>query len=200
MKYIKHFELYKDQYFGKDTDDYNNLPDDWIWSSKGELDLTNYESALNYARLHGDPHLFKNKQLDMDTKDTHGLNIEQRIRTYMEEYKKVSVFKEVNIFRIIKLESINKLNTNNIGQSWSFRKDGAGTYGSGRVIEPNKEYNEETTFLLSGIISTNDIDWESGFFNFLTYSLEQFECCVKKGSTVLITEINDKKVKIKGTI
>ena len=200
MKYIKYFELFKDQYFGKNTDDYNNLPDDWIWGSKGELDLNDYESALNYARLHGDPHLFKNKQLDMVTKDIHGLNIEERIRTYMEEYKKVSVLKEVNIFRTLKLESIDKLDTNNIGECWSFRKEGAGTYGSGRVIEPNKEYNEETNYLLTGIVSTNDINWESGFFSFLTYSLEQFECYVKEGSKVIITEINGKKVKIKGTI
>ena len=136
----------------------------------------------------------------MVTKDIHGLNIEERIRTYMEEYKKVSVLKEVNIFRTLKLESIDKLDTNNIGECWSFRKEGAGTYGSGRVIEPNKEYNEETNYLLTGIVSTNDINWESGFFSFLTYSLEQFECYVKEGSKVIITEINGKKVKIKGTI
>lgn len=200
MKYIKYFELFKDKYFDKGTSEYNNLPDNWVWGSKGDLDLSNYDSALNYAYLHGDPHLFKDKQLDMTSKDSHGLTIEQRIRIYMDEYKKVSLLKEVNIFRTLKLESIDKLDTNNIGSYWSFRKEGAGTYGSGRVIEPGKKYQDESSYLLTGLVSTNSIDWELGFFNFLTYSLEQFECYVKKGSQVLITGINDKIVDIKAII
>lgn len=192
MKYIKCFELFKDKYFDTKTQEYDNLPDDWIWGSNGyyKLNLNDYNSALKYLYLHGDPHLFKNKQLDMNQKCILNLTIKERIEVYMEEFKKISSFKEVEIYRALNLSSINDLNLNNIGEYWSFKKEGTGTYGAGSKLN---------TFLLTGKISPLSINWEIGFLNFMTYS-EQFECNVLNGSKVNIVKINNDIVNIEGII
>lgn len=48
MRYLKYFELFKDEYFSADSEEYNNLPDDWVWGSRSDvkLDFNNYDCLL----------------------------------------------------------------------------------------------------------------------------------------------------------
>jgi len=103
---------------------------------------------------------------------------------------------KIEVYRLLKLNTINDLDINNVGVFWSFSKDNVGSYGITNTDDLNKN-----TFILTAIVKTADIDWESGFYSFLLYGRYELECNMKKGSECLITHINDKKLStpIKGT-
>ena len=151
-----------------------------LFEEFNELDFTNYDSVAKWVI----------KNIDLDSLYTEeDMNIlselgEERITDYMVKYKEVTHKNEIEIYRLVMLHKIEDLNLNKIGEWWSFEPDGVGSYGFGGG-------DKHDSYVLTGIINVKDIDWERGFYSFMCYGKDQFECNVKHGSKVIITQIND---------
>lgn len=177
MKYIKLYEGFKDPY-------------------PYELNLENYESALEFASKYADQHLFKGGELDLDsTYSTDNTSLKDRILLYMNKFAECKNMDRIEVYRSIRLSDLGDLSLNKLGNCWSFDKKCAYPHGYTKVIE-----SIEKDFILTGLISNKDINWKYGFINFLTFSIEQWECYINTGSKVEITNINDKVIKLIGTI
>ena len=157
------------------------------------LDFTDYHSVVNWVRDN-----MENDVLFIDEDSTVLSDLgEDRVTEYMYKFRDVTRKNEIEIYRLIMLQNIENLNINNIGEWWSFERDGVGDYGFN-----GSDRHKHNSFVFTGTINTNDIDWERGFYSFMNYGKDQFECNVKIGSNVIITHINDELLEkeIIGTI
>jgi len=148
---------------------------------KEDLDLTNFENSKNWALNHGPEDIDKNWKDPMTGKD-----LDEIIYMYINKYKSIIKETEIEVYRMIMLDDISLMNLKNVGVFWSFEKSGVGVYGGGKGSK---------VFVLTAEINTKDIDWIQGFYSFLSYGPSEFECYIKKGSNIVITHINDKKLK-----
>lgn len=135
--------------------------------------LKNYHSAEEYA--------LNNFDIEDDSLTDEQ---EERIQTYVDHYNSINS-KYIRIYRAIRLDDISQLDVNNIGLFWSFFKHGA---------QPQNGKGKNT-YVLTGIINTKNIDWETGFMSFFYYGEDQFECAVNTNVPIKIVEIDNKPIK-----
>jgi hypothetical protein len=153
--------------------------------------LENFKKAKRWAQenINDLPSSFydnnedKYSQEDIITKEL----IEKRIREYVTMYGEISPEDTITLYRAICVSTIKHIDFDAIGVYWSFKKEGADCYGA------NSE--EKPRFILKGDLKGKDIDWEHGFYSFVWYGEEQWECALKKGSIITIKEINGEKLK-----
>ena len=156
------------------------------------LDLSNFNIAKKWIIEQNLDDVVNEEgdDLDYSYRDSYtGMDIEEIIYDYVYLYNSVISKDEIEIYRLIRLNSIEELELDNIGEYWSFNEKGVGDYGSGR-----REFKGEKKYVFTGIINPDDIDWESGFYSFIYYP-NQYECNLKNNVSVLITEINGIKLK-----
>jgi hypothetical protein len=129
-------------------------------------------------------------ELDWDYTDTQtGDDLDTLIYEYMNIYEKISNEDEIEVYRLVKLNTIEDLDLSCVGVYWSFKKEGVGDYGG-----KGRKFTGDKSFVLNATINTSDINWEYGFYSFLTFGLTEFECCMNDASECLITHINDKEL------
>ncbi len=98
----------------------------------------------------------------------------------------------------VSLDSVEDLVFDPIGTYWSFEKDGVGDYhGTYRDSGTSWKIPKENAklYILTAIVSPKDINWQHGFDSFMWYGEDQWECSLDNGIPVLITHIDDKKLK-----
>jgi hypothetical protein len=116
--------------------------------------------------------------------------LEDRIYDYMGRYRDVKNDPSVTVHRLIVAENPDAIDCNKIGMYWSFERSGVGSYGMKR-----QRTERDEDFILTGQVSPRCIDWEHGFASYLWYGDEQWESALFKGCPVLVTHIDDEKLK-----
>jgi hypothetical protein len=157
---------------------------------KESLDFNNWDSVVSWLEKDGPEIIFDDESnIDWTYRDNMtGDDLETIIINYIEKYNEVSSTSEIDIYRMVLLNNINDLDLRNVGVFWSFEENGVGAYGVGKKMTGNNP------FILNATVNTSDIDWEQGFYSFITYGRSEFECYMKKGSKCLITHINEKEL------
>lgn len=158
--------------------------------SKKSLDLSDFSSVKKWiinSRL-DDIVNEEGDDLDYSYIGQNGSSLEDLIKEYMWFFINFSEKKEITIYRLLRLNTIDDLELNDIGEYWSFDKSGVGDYGSGR-----RKFKGESKFILTGLTNPKNIDWEDGFRHYLNYPSEQ-ECELKSGTRVKIIAIDDVKL------
>lgn len=157
---------------------------------KETLDLSDKDSVIAWMNKNAPESLFDDDgNIDWNYTDAAtGEDLETLIATYMEKYQQIDSEYEIEVYRMVKLDSIKQLDLKNVGTYWSFSKDGVGAYGIGKDFVGSKPY------ALTAIVKTQEIDWEQGFYSYLSYGRSEFECNMKKGSDCIIISINEKEL------
>ena len=160
-----------------------------LLESAQNLDLSGYESIVLWLENNGPEQIFdENGSLDFSYTDPMtGMDLEELIYTYKNQYVKVISEYDIEIYRLVLLKDINDLNIKNIGVFWSFEKDGVGAYGA-------TEKSGKKPFVLNAQVKIEDINWEAGLYSFIAYGKSEFECNMKKSSEISITKINDTSI------
>jgi hypothetical protein len=155
------------------------------------LDLSTFDNAKKWviSQQIDDVVNEDGDDLDYDYRAVNGMDVEELIYEYVSKYNNVKNEDFIEIYRLIRLDNINQLELDNIGEYWSFEETGVGDYGSGR-----REFKGNKKFVLTGLVEPSNIDWEHGFYSFLFYP-DQDECALKAGTNVKITEINGQELK-----
>lgn len=143
-----------------------------------DLDLTKFSDAVEWAE--------KNTDIDFEN-EREKESTEDRISNYMHKYQEVMKKSEIEIYRALCVPKKEDVNLKKLGTWWSFDKDGVGCYGAdtrkGKVL-----------VVLTALISSKAIDWETGFYSFLFYGEDQWECAVNEGAQVTVTHIDGEKL------
>ena len=112
------------------------------------------------------------------------------IHSYINKYNELKNKDSIEIYRLVKLNEEKDLDKKNIGMHWSFSPDGVGDYGGDH---PKRvAHGTGNSFVLTGNVDPQFIDWVYGFSSFMWYGEDQWECALLKGAKVTITKINDK--------
>ena len=137
-----------------------------------KIDFNNRKSIKQWIENNAPDSLFDDEgELDTDFVNKDGDNIEDLIDWYTSKYNEVKNEGSATLYRAVRLDSINQLDKNNIGEFWSFEKDGASNYGAGG----KRDVKEGDLFLIEANVNFEDINWEEGFYSFLAYGREEFE-------------------------
>lgn len=165
---MKHIKLFEN---------FNNI--DYIMSD--EEHAIDYLDSINFFEDHG---FEKDDEIILDNIS----NIIYHYRWLKED--------TIEIYRQLKVPGFNSINFNEIGQFWSFNKEGVGAYDAGVNNKYNKNWdnNELQYITITAKTNKNNIDWLETLIANAIYGEEQFECYMKKDSPVLITHIDDKKL------
>lgn len=166
-----------------------NVPPDKALIESVDLDLSNSSSAYRWASENVDG-------VNPEENDAHTNQMyRDRVNDYCYKYRSIMAQATIELYRAVVLADISELRTNEIGTHWSFEKSGAGAYGLNR-----QQQSHEKEHVLTGTAKTKDIDWEYGFTSFLWYGQDQWECALNPGADVVVTAIDDSKLKqpIKG--
>ncbi len=162
-------------------------------TATSNLDLSDRDNVIKWLEDGNGPENIYDEDdgtLDWNYIDTMtGDDLDTLISEYMSIYKRVTYDDEITVYRMIMLNQIEDLDVNDIGIYWSFNEDGVGAYGGvGKKVEGDE------AFVLNAIIDTSDIDWEQGFYSYLTFGSTETECNLNKGNKCLITHINDEEL------
>jgi hypothetical protein len=117
----------------------------------------------------------------------------ERAAAYVERFRDCMSRSGVEVYRAVKVAEPKAINWQNVGTHWSFERDGVGVYG-----QVPAEHQEGREIILTAMVNPQNIDWEYGFTSFMYYGEDQWECAVDKGSTVLVTAIDQQPVNIRG--
>jgi hypothetical protein len=152
--------------------------------------LTDASAALSWARRHAlnafrllgqSSHLSKAGLLRRAKK---------RVKQYVDFYRFTARVGHVRLWRAVRLESIGDLNTERIGQYWSFRPNGARQYHLcvGRRTEFGRVY------ILTAVARQEDIDWGHGFVSYMIYGAKESEVALLPDSGVLVTHVDSEPI------
>lgn len=158
--------------------------------------LSNYETAKKFAYDNIDDVTGAFDDYNEDPDDIHASysrdNYIEKIDMYVDKYNTLKNEKFVTIYRLIKLNSIDDLDTTNIGKHWSFEKSGVGAYGE---QHPNRGMmSTGEPFVLEAEVNPKNIDWVYGFHSFIWYGEDQWECALNEGTKVIINKIDDEEL------
>ena len=117
------------------------------------------------------------------------------ISLYVDKYNELKNENVVTIYRLIKLNNLNDLDVEDIGKHWSFEKEGVGDYGSTHPKQTKGPHSK--SYILTANVNPQDIDWVYGFYSFIWYGEDQWECALNEGTNVQITAINDESLETK---
>ncbi len=105
---------------------------------------------------------------------------------------------------MVEVPSTEHIDFSEVGYSWSFKKEGVGTYDSGVVNQFNKNWNRKDSkdITLTAIAKTKDINWRGTLIANAIYGEDQSECEMSKGAELIITHIESEELvdKIKATV
>lgn len=159
--------------------------------------LSNYETARKYAYENIDDVTEAFDEYKKNPDNIHAAYSRDYyidlIDLYVDKYNELKTQSSVTIYRLIMLDSLKDIDLNNIGMHWSFEKEGVGAYGGTHTN--HKMMKSGKPFILEGEVDPKYIDWVYGFYSFVWYGEDQWECALTKGTNVLIKSINDKKLK-----
>jgi hypothetical protein len=161
----------------------------WEWA-KINVDVKVTEEDLedleDLEESEDDLYESKKKILEIELEEA-----QEKALLYSQKYNETIKNPNVVLYRAIKILSLDDIDWESIGTHWSFNKKNAGTYGEMYQNVLKKGFD----VILTGIANTKDIDWEYSFTSFMYYGEDQWECSLNEGSTVLITHIDDEKLK-----
>jgi hypothetical protein len=148
------------------------------------LDLTDADAALSWAREHV-PDAFP-ERADTPYHSALYQMAAGRAAEYAEFHDLATRGGPVRLWRAVRLESIGDLDTEKIGNHWSFTPEGAGQQqgpeGFGRI------------HVLSAETDPANIDWAYGFTSYMHYGADQSEAALLPGSEVLVTRVDGEPV------
>jgi hypothetical protein len=156
-----------------------------------DLDLSKGSSVFEWVKEN-----VPDVGIDVDDESEEGYSIrlteeeEDRINEYCNKYADVINEPKIEIYRGVKLNNIKNLDLKDIGMYWTFEKECADYYGSGKR-EPPKNAK---LYVLTGIINPKNIEWEHGLTSFIWYGPDQWECALEIGTPVTIIAIDDEKL------
>lgn len=174
---MKHLKLYED-YNDNDGSNLDNILLD-------EYDAIDYLKSIDFFESHGfdeeDPMIIGN------------------IYEVCYKYKELKDKKMITIYRALEVPNFDAIDLSQVGHYWSFKKRGVGTYDAGVLNDFNKNWADINRKDLKKIILTadttsNNIDWIETLVSNAIYGQDQAECFLNKGSDILITHINHKKI------
>lgn len=174
------------KYFKK----YNDISNNYIKESINkdiEYYMSDEDNAIEYLK-------------SIDFFDSHGFDEEDEIiidnigdiiyryRHLKDDY--------IEIYRALAVPSIEYIDLKQVGYFWSFSKNGVGTYDSGMSNDFNKEWKNlpEKEIILTATTHKNNISWLDSLVANAIYGDEQSECYLKKGSSIIITHIDNIKL------
>lgn len=119
----------------------------------------------------------------------------EKCSLYSDKYHNVMKQSSITIYRAIRAPSVEDIDFNNIGTHWSFRSEGAGSYG-----EVQQEWRNHKDIVLTATAQPKDVDWEYCFTSFMYYGEDQWECALDEGSKVNIIEIDGSSFNIQAEV
>ena len=155
-----------------------------------DLDLSNSAKALEWA-IENISDLDYEDDNDDDNDDDYykeatRQQVDDRVSLYVGKFREVMKKPHVTVYRAICVKKRGDINFKNLGIWWSFEEDGASCYGT------DSSGKEKVT--ITAEVAPKHIDWETGFYSFVLYGEDQWECSLNEGSPVKVTHIDDEKL------
>jgi hypothetical protein len=116
-----------------------------------------------------------------DYQSTAKLEIENRIKYYMDLYKKSKLSNIIDIQRKICIKELNDIDINKLGLFWSFQPTDIG------FVTIDNPYYE---VIFYGYTNYNNVNWENSLDNFVYYGFDESEVKLYPNSKVTITKAN----------
>ena len=160
-------------------------------SNKNKIDFSSKKSIIKWMNQEAPESLFDDEgELDFDNfVNQDGDNINDLIDWYTSKYNEVKKEGGAVIYRAVKADNVSQIDFKNTGEFWSFEEDGAYSYGTGGV----RDTEGDNLFTIEAYVKFEDINWEQGFYSFLTYGRNEFESFLYYDAEVDVYEVKDLK-------